>query len=683
MSEEGGSVLGANRLCEELSPYLQQHAHNPVDWYPWGDEALSRARDENRPILLSIGYSACHWCHVMERESFDDPDIAAQMNAAFVNIKVDREERPDLDKVYQDAVQLMTRRSGGWPLTVFLTPSLEPFYGGTYFPPEDRHGLPGFSSVIENVARAYREQGAEVARIAGDVIEALTTLDPDRPGAKVDERFVVASARKLAIRFDDRYGGFGDAPKFPNTLGLDVMLRAFWQGGDDAWLSRVQQAVDAMIDGGIHDQLGGGFHRYATDARWHVPHFEKMLYDNALIARTLVDLWRVTKDERYKRVCGSLLGYVEREMSAPEGGFYATQDADSEGREGAFFVWTPREFEAALGPDDAAVAGRYFGVDDAGNFEGGTSVLRRTRDVAALAKDRGTDRESTVEWLDAVCQKLLKFRNLRPRPFRDEKIIASWNGLMAGAFAEAGGAFGEARWLQRAERALSFVRDELWCDGFLRRVSKGGVHRGRAFLVDYADVANAALDLYEASFNASWVSFARTLMDAALGEFWDDAQAALYFAPASRDLVFRKEDNFDGEVPSASSSMLRALLRLDAWGADGPYRSVADRVLRRRASAVAENPAAYGQWIGVLDEWTRGPTHILVVEDDDAGSRGPLANTVRRSFVPNRMLTCTAGSLQQVLGEVPASPGAYICRNRTCTPPITDPELLQKALRRD
>ncbi|MEM7437733.1 MAG: thioredoxin domain-containing protein [Myxococcota bacterium] len=677
MSKKGG-VLAANRLSEELSPYLQQHAHNPVDWYPWGDEALDRAREEDRPILLSIGYSACHWCHVMERESFDDPAIAAQMNAAFVNIKVDREERPDLDKIYQDAVQLMTRRSGGWPLTVFLTPSLEPFYGGTYFPPADRHGLPGFGTVIENVARAYREQGDEVARVAGDVIEALTTLDPDRPGAEIDEGFVVASARKLALRFDDRYGGFGDAPKFPNTLGLDVMLRAFWQGGDEAWLSRVQQAIDAMIDGGIHDQLGGGFHRYSTDARWHVPHFEKMLYDNALIARTLVDLWRVTGDERYQQACSSLLSYVEREMSAPEGGFYATQDADSEGREGAFFVWTPEEFEAALGPDDAVAARRYFGVDEEGNFEGGTSVLRRTRNMAALSKDRGTDLQSTVEWLEETKEKLLQFRYLRPKPFRDEKIIASWNGLMAGAFAEAGGAFGEPRWVARAERALAFIRDALWHEGSLRRVSKGGVHQGRAFLVDYADVANASLDLYEASFDERWASFARVLVDAALREFWDDANAALYFAPASSDLVFRKEDNFDGEVPSASSSMLRALLRLDASGVEGPYRSIADRVLSRRSSAVADNPAAYGQWIGVVDEWMRGPTNILVVEDGDT-----LASTVRRSFVPNRMLTCTASGLHQVLGEVPTGPGAYVCRDRICTPPITDPEVLRRALRRD
>ena len=677
----------ANRLASELSPYLRQHAHNPVDWYPWGKEALGRAKIEKKPILLSVGYSACHWCHVMERESFDDPDVAQLMNASFISIKVDREERPDLDKIYQTAVQLMTRRTGGWPLTVFLTPDLKPFYGGTYFPPEDRHGIPGFSNVLRSVARTFEERPDEIESIAGEVVEALRSLGEEDSGAEIGQDVALAAARKLGTRFDDRYGGFGDAPKFPSTMSLDVMLRAYRRSGDELWLARARQSVDAMIDGGIHDHLGGGFHRYSTDPRWRIPHFEKMLYDNALIGRLLVDIWRVTRNSRYRKTCVALLEYVEREMSADDGGFYATQDADSEGREGVFFVWTPAQLGEVLGSEDAALAQRYYGVDEAGNFEDGTTVLHLTRPIMALAQQVGAPESVLVTRLEGIRKKLFDARELRPKPFRDEKIITAWNGMMAGTFAEAGAAFAEPRFVERASKALVFVRDVLWSSPSLSRISKDGASQGRAFLVDYAEVSNAALDLYEATFEASWADWARELADAALDKFWDEREGLLYFAEQSDDLVLRSEDNIDTAVASGSSSMLRALLRLDALFQEGPYQVIAEQVLERRAASAIENPFGYGHLVGVVDQWVHGPCHVLFVDGENDGQAvGALADAARATFVLDRMLTTVeegAGRAERLLGKAPTRMGAYVCRNRTCTPTIEDPEALRKVLEED
>jgi hypothetical protein len=677
----------ANRLASELSPYLRQHAHNPVDWYPWGEEALARAKIEQKPILLSVGYSACHWCHVMERESFDDPAIAQLMNESFISIKVDREERPDLDKIYQAAVQLMTRRTGGWPLTVFLTPDLKPFYGGTYFPPEDRHGMPGFPNVLRSVARTFEERPDEIDSMAGEVVEALRSLAEEDSGGEIGQDVALTAARKLGTRFDDRYGGFGDAPKFPSTMSLDVMLRAYRRSGDELWLSRARQSVDAMIDGGIHDHLGGGFHRYSTDPRWRIPHFEKMLYDNALIGRLLVDIWRVTRDSRYRETCVALLEYVEREMSDEDGGFYATQDADSEGREGVFFVWTPAQLAEVLGSEDTALAQRYYGVDEAGNFEDGTTVLHLTRPIMALAQQIGAPESVVATQLEGIRKKLFDARELRPKPFRDEKIITSWNGLMAGTFAEAGAAFAEPRFVERASKALVFVRDLLWSPPSLSRISKDGSSQGRAFLVDYAEVSNAALDLYEATFEASWADWARELANAALDKFWDEREGLLYFAEQSDDLVLRSEDNIDTAVPSGSSSMLRVLLRLDALFQEGPYKVIAERVLGRRAASAIENPFGYSHLVGVVDQWVHGPCHVLFVDGENDGQEvAALADAARATFVLDRMLTAVeegAGRAERLLGETPTRMGAYVCRDRTCTPAIEDPDALRKVLEED
>jgi uncharacterized protein YyaL (SSP411 family) len=402
-----------NRLIHELSPYLRQHAHNPVDWYPWGEAALARARDEDKPILLSIGYSACHWCHVMERESFDDADTAALMNRLFVCIKVDREERPDLDQIYQLVVQIM-RRSGGWPLTVFLTPKLEPFFGGTYFPPVERYGMPSFRTVLNAVADAYRQRRSEVESSAAELTRAIGEVTRARAApADPPPDVAVQAAAKLATKIDERHGGFGDRPKFPNTMSLDVLLRAHARGAAGA-LEHVTKALDAMHEGGLYDQLGGGFHRYSTDERWLVPHFEKMLYDNALLVRTYTDAWRATGHERYARVVRDTLGYVEREMRSPEGLFYSTQDADSEGEEGKFFVWTPAELEAALDPDEARAAALHWGVSEGGNFEDtGASVLHVNRPPRAVAAQLSLDEARVEELLESARGKLFRAREAR------------------------------------------------------------------------------------------------------------------------------------------------------------------------------------------------------------------------------------------------------------------------------
>lgn len=681
-----------NRLASELSPYLQQHAHNPVDWFAWGPEALDKARQDNKPILLSIGYSACHWCHVMEHESFDNPEIAALMNKLFVSVKVDREERPDLDKVYQLAVQLMTRRAGGWPLTVFLTPDLKPFYGGTYFPPEERHGMPGFPTVLLSVAKTFEENRDNVDSVGGEVIEAISSMQSHAAEGDIGPDFILDSARTLELNFDDRYGGFGDAPKFPSTMGLDVLLRAHLRGAPRQTLGRVQQAVDAMVLGGIHDHLGGGFHRYSTDARWRVPHFEKMLYDNALLIRLLVDVWRTTGRDDYRATATRALEYIEREMLSPEGGFYSTQDADSEGKEGTFFVWTPAQLEEALGKEDAHVASVLFGVDDAGNFEEGTTVLHQTRTLKTMAKSLGLQEAELKDRVERIRLRLFDHRESRPKPFRDEKIIASWNGLMIGAAAEAGAAFSDDRWIRMAEAALDFLQAQLWRDGELLRIYKDGRSQTAGFLVDYIEVAQAAFDLYEATLDERRLAFGQALIAQAVNRFWDADKCVFYFSTADSDVIVRTEDTFDHAVPSGVASAARALLRAEGFFGDGRYNDVIEPMLKRLAPLARGNPHAHAHLLGALDQWIHGETQVLIAGDrSDPGVRA-LADVVRRAPVLNRSLmhvapqpsrSNAATSLLPARPVKDGKPTAYVCRSRTCSAPVTEPSALAELLTQD
>jgi uncharacterized protein len=661
-----------NRLAREASPYLQQHSENPVDWYAWGEEALARSKREDKPILLSIGYSACHWCHVMEHESFENEATAKLMNERFVNVKVDREERPDLDQIYQLVVQLMGR-SGGWPLTVFLTPDQKPFFGGTYFPPNDKYGMPGFPKVLEAVSDAYRSKRDEVTTQANELTHAIakaTTPDaraPYAPAADLLER----ATRRLSTRFDDAHGGFGSRPKFPSTMSLEVMLRRGVLENDTQALARVVKALDAMRSGGIYDQLGGGFHRYSTDEAWTVPHFEKMLYDNALLLRLYADAWRATGEARFAATAREIAAYVAREMTDTGGGFYATQDADSEGVEGKFFVWTREEIDAALGDDAEAAeaAKRAFGVTAEGNFEeSGATVLTQTHLGEGDALERAK-------------KKLFAVRETRVKPFRDEKVLASWNGLMIGALADAGAALADASMIEAAARAFAFCRRALVGQESpvrVMRLAKGDVVKGPGFLDDYALLADAALDLYEATGVAEYVVDARAILDAMLVRFRDET--GFFFAPSDGEtLIHRAKDPYDHAVPSGTSIACKALLRLGAL-IGGPYADVATNELERLAPSAVENPFGMSQSVCVLDRLVRGSVDVVVVGPRTSEATRALVAAAMRAYLPNRTIAWVdpadpeALAVCSVLAEgkpTTEMPSAFVCRGRSCSLPMT------------
>jgi uncharacterized protein YyaL (SSP411 family) len=672
----------ANRLAREASPYLQQHAHNPVDWYPWGSEALAAAAREDRPILLSIGYSACHWCHVMERESFENEAIAKLMNEWFVNVKVDREERPDLDHVYQLVVQLMGR-SGGWPLTVFLTPDQKPYFGGTYFPPTDRHGLPGFPKVLQAVWEAYRVRRDEVYAHSTEVTRAIEEVSAgeasDHEGAS--PQLVTEGVRRLVQRFDEEHGGFGHRPKFPNTMGLDLLLRT----GDRA---RVQKTLDAMRAGGIYDQLGGGFHRYSTDERWLVPHFEKMLYDNALLLRLYADGWRASRDPKYADTAAAIAAYVEREMTSPEGGFYATQDADSDGEEGRFFVWTPQEAdEACAGDEEAARAAKYmFGITAEGNFEGsGATVL-------SLVHTPRDDREASA--LERARHAMFEAREKRPKPGRDEKILASSGGLMISALASAAGVVGPHLG-KTAERALRFVekflvvRDTNGRIGRVLRHCRDGVAKGPGFLDDHAFVGEAALDVYEITGDPHWMSLARAIAEAILLHFHDPKDDGFFFAPDDGEkILVRAKDRFDHAVPSGASAASRLLMRLGTL-VDPKLAELAMRAVERQGGAAAQNPFGVGSALALVDRIVRGSVDVVLVGPRSSHATQALAREVFCAYLPDRVVGWADPADPRALEACSAlaegkaarpEPVAYVCRGRTCSLPIADPRELASAL---
>jgi uncharacterized protein YyaL (SSP411 family) len=689
----------SNRLAREASPYLQQHAHNPVDWYPWGPEALERAKRENKPILLSIGYSACHWCHVMERESFENEATATLMNESFVNVKVDREERPDLDQVYQLVVQLMGR-NGGWPLTVFLTPDQRPFFGGTYFPPADRYGMPGFPKVLKALSEAYRARPDEVTSQADEITRAIRKIGADEAvtDAGITQASLGRAAHKLSARFDDKNGGFGQRPKFPNTMCLDVLLRA----GDEA---RVRRALDAMRAGGIWDHLGGGFHRYSTDERWLVPHFEKMLYDNALLLRLYADAWRATGDERYAETARAIAAYVAREMTAPDGGFYSTQDADSEGEEGRFFVWTPAQIDAACEGDAAAarVAKAAFDVTEDGNFEGsGATVLSMPEPIDEVAASQSMTREDAEAALARARSRCFDVREKRPKPFRDEKVLASWNGLMAGALASAGAALGDPALVRAAERARRFVERALVVpdgDGRQDRVRalrhvKDGVVKGPGFLDDHAFVADAALDLYEATGQPRWVALARSLADAILAHFHEPDTDSFVFTPDDGEsILVRPKDRYDHAVPAGVSTACRVLLRLGALvdrAGESAYGGPATRAIEKLAPAAFENPFGMSVTVASADRIARGTVDVVLV-GPPGPARDALAAAAHRAYLPDRVLAYVDPGDPLSLEACPAlgegkpaqsEPVAYVCRGRTCSLPIASASELARALAR-
>ena len=668
----------SNRLINESSPYLRQHAHNPVDWYPWGEEAFARARAEHKPILLSVGYSACHWCHVMERESFENPDIAALMNALFVNIKVDREERPDVDHIYMSAVQLLTGR-GGWPMTMFLTPDGKPFHGGTYYPPEDRHGMPGFPRVLQAIAQAWSERPDDVARSVDEIHQRLTQLEGHPAAAAVPgAAALLEAAAQLARAHDDDYGGIGTAPKFPNTGVYDVFLRAEARGGDRRYTDRTLFTLRKMAEGGIYDQLGGGFHRYSVDQRWLVPHFEKMLYDNAQLVPLYLAAHQVSGEAFYARIARETLDYVVRELRDPAGGFWSTQDADSEGEEGKFFVWDLGEVTRLLGADAAEVAARYWDVTAEGNFEG-HNILHVTLSVAQLAGLFRRDAGEVERLLAEARARLFAVREQRVKPALDSKVLTAWNGLMITAFARAAEVLGDTGYGRVATDALAFVARELQRGDRLLSTWKDGVAKLNGYLDDYVFVAAAALDLFEATQERRHLEHAAQLMDSALAHFWDAEAGGFFFTSDDHEaLIVRSKPGFDGSIPSGNSVAALTLLRLSHYLERTDYGERGEAVLRLFAAPLASQPFGFANLLAAVDFHADGPREIAVVGDPAAPATADLLARLRATYIANRTLLVLdpadpspRTALLEGKHAVGGQPTVYVCHRRTCSAPAT------------
>ena len=684
-----------NRLINETSPYLLQHANNPVDWYPWGEEALERARSEDKPILLSIGYSACHWCHVMERESFEDEIIAGMMNENFVSIKVDREERPDLDQVYMQAVQMLTG-SGGWPMTVFLTPEGKPFYGGTYFPPTDRQGMPGFPRLITSIAEAYKTNKGEVDRVTQQLTTQMTQSNQIPKGTSILTVDILHQAYStLATNFDYQNGGFGNAPKFPQPMGPEFLLRYYHHGYNPRALELVEITLEKMAYGGIYDQIGGGFHRYSTDAYWLVPHFEKMLYDNALLARLYLHTHLITGKPLYRRIVEETLDYVLREMTDSSGGFYSAQDADSEGVEGKFFVWTPDEIRAVLGDADSEVFSSYYGVTHNGNFEG-ENILNIRQYPEAFAEAHDLTQEQLDEIISRSSKALLDVREQRIHPMRDDKVLASWNGLMLRSFAEAAAALGRADYLEAAVKNAGFLVGTMKSQGRLLRTYRDGQAKLLGYLEDYSFVVDGLLALYEATFDIRWLDEAVTLADSMIELFWDEGIGGFYDTGSDHEtLVVRPRDVFDNAQPCGGSVASDALLKLAVFTGNSDYNAKAAVPLRSLRQAMSQSPGGTGHWLNALDFYVSPPKEIAVIGPRNDPATQALLDTVFSRFLPNKVVMGTetprsAGGIEgtrdfpllQDRIMVGGLPSAYVCENYTCQLPVTDPDALAEQLSR-
>jgi uncharacterized protein YyaL (SSP411 family) len=684
----------ANRLAGETSPYLLQHAHNPVDWHPWDEEALARARDENKPIFLSIGYSACHWCHVMERESFESPEIARLMNAHFVCVKVDREERPDLDQIYMAAVQALSGH-GGWPMSVFLTPDGRPFYGGTYYPPTDRRGMPGFDRVLKSVAQVWADRREDVLKVADQLTGDLSGLAGVPPlDGVLDHGLIDQAVFELGRSFEPVHGGFGTAPKFPHPMDLKVLLRQYARTSDVASLHMVRHTLDRMARGGIYDHLGGGFARYSTDDRWLVPHFEKMLYDNALLAGTYVEAHQVIRDEDLARVARETIDYVLTRMTDPDGGaFYATEDADSEGVEGKYYVWTLAEIETILGADRAKVFAAAYDVTADGNWEG-HSILNLARTLEETAKDLGRDLADLKAELAVSRAELLAARDRRIPPGKDTKVLTSWNGLMIAALAQAGMALDEPRYLAAAEKAAGFILDRMrQPDGKLWHVFKDGRARLNAYLDDYACLTDGLTRLFEATGAERWARAAVELAVVLIDQFSDpDADGLFFTGRDHEELVVRQKDLIDNATPSGNGMAATALARLAALTGRDDLEQAADATLRALSGVIRRIPTAAGQALVALDFRMADPRDVVLVGGDDPAATAAAKRALGARFRPSA-LTVAAGAaaspalaeLVPLLADRPARDGQvtlYVCHRNTCEAPVSGLDAVLERLER-
>jgi uncharacterized protein YyaL (SSP411 family) len=673
-----------NRLIDETSPYLLQHAHNPVDWYPWGPEALTKSREENKPILLSVGYAACHWCHRLSEESFEDETTAALMNDLYVNIKVDREERPDLDTIYMEAVQALTGH-GGWPMTVFLTPECIPFYGGTYYPPEPRHGMPAFRDILQGVAQAYRERPDDVAHNATQIRERLQTsfsFGSDPAEADLNDGILDEAVQRLFANFDRLHGGFGQAPKFPQGMVLDFLLRQYTRTGSGTALTMAETTLEKMARGGMYDQLGGGFHRYSVDDRWLVPHFEKMLYDNAILVPVYLHAYQLTGKDLYRRVAVETLDWVSREMTDIDGGFYSSLDADSEGHEGKFYVWTLPELEQLLGHEDARLVAEYFGATARGNFEG-TNILHLPRTIDIVAQRVGVDIERIGQALDRARAILFAAREERVRPGRDEKVLTAWNGLMIRAFAEAATILGDDLFRQRAEDAATFLLRRLRRDdGRVLRTYKDGQSKLLGYLEDYAFLADGLLALYDATFAPHWLDEAHALVGSLIDLFWDAESGTFYDTGNDHEaLIARPKSVFDNAIPSGSSVAIEAMQRLAIIFDRPSWREKITRILASMRESLSRYPTGFGRLLSALDFELASPKEVAIVGALGFSDTAALLNTLRSRFRPHIVIAVrepgTRESLQPALlrsrNLIDGRATAYVCQNYACQRPVTTP----------
>ena len=666
--------MSTNRLANETSPYLLQHAHNPVDWYPWGEEAFARARAEDKPLLLSVGYSACHWCHVMERESFENPDMAGLMNRLFVNVKVDREERPDVDHIYMQAVQSLTGH-GGWPMTVFLAPDGTPFYGGTYFPPQDRHGLPGFPRLLQAISEAWQSRRGEVVQSGQQLKESLGQTDRLRRSATLlGDEILFAAFQGLSAQFDEEWGGLGGAPKFPQPMIWEFVLR-FWKRKRNPFAERmVHTTLIRMARGGMYDHLGGGFARYSVDSHWMVPHFEKMLYDNAQLASLYLHAWLAFGDPECRRVCEETLDYVLRDMADPAGGFYSAEDADSEGHEGKFYVWTSMRSARCSAPRPT------------GPWRTGESIAGRTSRARASCISPASPIPTPSRRCGGGCGRRASIACV---PGRDDKVLAAWNGLACRALAEAGRALGRADYVAAAARNAEFLLGAMRVDGRLMRTWKGGQARILGYLEDYAMVAAALLDVYEATFDRRWLDEARGLCDDMQRLFWDDTLEGFYDTGADAErLIVRPRNLFDNAVPCGTSVAIETLLRVSELTGEAGYEARALQALRPLADLMSRHPSGFGRFLCALD-FHLGPRVEIALIGSEGEGLEPLVAEVFERFLPNSVVAgmvradprAAAGMpLLQSRGTVDGSATAYVCRNYACELPVTDRAALARQL---
>ncbi len=663
----------SNRLVGSLSPYLLQHAHNPVDWHPWGEEALAKARNEGKPIFLSIGYSACHWCHVMERESFENPAVAEVLNAQFVSIKVDREERPDLDDLYMDAVQTLTGR-GGWPMSVWLTPDLQPFYGGTYFPPESRGGMPGFIPLLKRIAELWRDDRTGVVKQAGELAAELRRQAEVAAGTEWPEAATLDSAlAQLRRGFDPQWGGFGPAPKFPQQMAVDLLLVR----GAKEDRALAFRTLDAMWEGGLYDHLGGGFSRYSVDSQWLVPHFEKMLYDNVQLASCYLTAFQATGEPKYAQVARETLDYLLRDLRDPSGGFHSSEDADSEGEEGKFYAFTPAEVREALGPVDGERFCAAFGITDTGNFEHGTSVIHRFSCPREASLSEGEDQ--------ILRERLRLWRDRRVRPGKDDKVLAAWNGLALSALARGHQILEDPKYLLAAQSCAAFLRRELWLEERLLRVWRQGRAHTPGFLEDHAAVVEGLVDLYETDFDPSWLRWAETLGEVLLARFFDPMDGGFFSTEADQpDLLFRQKPGFDNAIPSGNTLAARALLRLSRHLHREDFRSAAEKTLRCFGPWMIRAPRAFLGLLGVLDLVLSEPLEVALSGKRTDSVVQAMLREVHRRFLPGRVLSVSNDQLlplHEGRGPGAGRPLAFVCRGRTCAAPVGTSQELADLLR--